>query len=143
MSNVKRVSPQEAFELTKQGWSYVDVRTEPEFAEGRPTGALNVPISHVGGGGMTPNADFLAVMEKAFAKDAKSSWGARLAGARSARRRPSIAAGFTNVIDQRAGWDGAQGQFGQAGEPGWSRVGLPVEKGEAPGRCYADVKAKA
>ncbi len=142
MSNVKRVSAQEAFELTKQGWSYVDVRSESEFAEGRPAGSLNIPIAHLGGGGMTPNPDFLPVMEKTFAKDAKIVVGCK-AGGRSLRAAQAlVGAGFTNVIDQRAGWDGAQGQFGQAGEPGWSRVGLPAEKGAAPGRDYAEIKAK-
>ena len=33
-----------------------------------------------------------------------------------------VAAGFTNVIDQRAGWDGARDSFGQVTEPGWSRA---------------------
>ena len=142
MSNVKRVSPQEAFELTKQGWSYIDVRSEPEFAEGRPASSFNVPIAHMGGGGMTPNADFLAVMEKAFGKDAKIVVGCK-AGGRSLRAAQAlVGAGFANVIDQRAGWDGARDAFGQMGEPGWSRAGLPTEPGAAEGRAYADVKAK-
>jgi len=142
MSDIKRVSPQEAFDLVKDGWSYVDVRSEPEFAAGHPAGSFNVPIAHMGGGGMTPNPDFLAVMEKAFGKEAKIVVGCK-AGGRSLRAAQAlVGAGFTNVIDQRAGWDGAPGAFGQTAEPGWSRVGLPVATGAAAGRDYADVKAK-
>jgi rhodanese-related sulfurtransferase len=142
MTDIKRVSPQEALELTKDGWTYVDVRTEQEFADGHPASAFNVPIAHMGGGSMTPNPDFLALMEKAFGKDARIVVGCK-AGGRSLRAAQAlVGAGFSNVIDQRAGWDGARDAFGQMGEPGWSRVGLPTEAGAPAGRAYADVKAK-
>jgi hypothetical protein len=36
-----------------------------------------------------------------------------------------VAAGFANVVDQRAGWDGARGDFGELLEPGWKRLALP------------------
>jgi rhodanese-related sulfurtransferase len=81
-------------------------------------------------------------MEKAFGKDAKIVVGCKAGGRSFKAAQTLLAAGFTNVIDQRAGWDGAPGSFGQAGEPGWSRVGLPTEKGAATGRSYADIKAK-
>jgi hypothetical protein len=38
-----------------------------------------------------------------------------------------VLAGFTRVLDQRAGWDGKRGPFGEISEPGWSRAGLPTE----------------
>ena len=38
-----------------------------------------------------------------------------------------VAAGFTNVLEQRAGWDGARGSFGEVIEEGWKRAGLPSE----------------
>ena len=142
MTDIKRVSPQEALELTKTGWTYVDVRSEQEFAEGHPSGAFNVPIAHMAGGSMTPNPDFLSVMEKAFGKEAKIVVGCR-SGGRSLRAAQALAgAGFASVIDQRAGWDGARDPFGQVSEPGWSRAGLPTETAAAPGRAYADIKAK-
>jgi rhodanese-related sulfurtransferase len=142
MTDIKRISPQEALELTKDGWLYVDVRTEQEFDEGHPAGSVNVPISHMSGGSMTPNPDFVSVMAKAFGKDAKIVVGCK-AGGRSARAAQALAsAGFVNLADQRAGWDGTRDAFGQMGEPGWSRVGLPVEKGATPGHTYADVKKK-
>jgi rhodanese-related sulfurtransferase len=142
MSDIKRVSPQEALELQKDGWTYVDVRTEPEFEAGHPSGAFNVPLSHAGAGGMTPNPDFLAVMTKAFGKDAKIVVGCK-SGNRSLRAAQALTgAGFTSIIDQRAGWDGVRNPFGQLSEPGWSPAGLPSEKGATAGRTYAEVKAK-
>jgi rhodanese-related sulfurtransferase len=141
MTDIKRVSPQEALELTKTGWVYVDVRTEQEFADGHPAEAFNVPVANMAGGSMAPNPDFVSVMERAFGKDAKIVVGCK-AGGRSLRAAQAlVGAGFANVIDQRAGWDGARDPFGQL-EPGWSRVGLPVETGATAGRAYADVKAK-
>jgi rhodanese-related sulfurtransferase len=142
MTDIKRVSPAEALELTKTGWTYVDVRTEPEFTEGHPAGSFNVPIAHAAGGSMTPNPDFVSVMETAFGKDAKIVVGCK-AGGRSLRAAQAlVGAGFTNVIDQRAGWDGARDAFGQVSEPGWSRAGLPAEAGPTAGHAYSDVKAK-
>jgi rhodanese-related sulfurtransferase len=143
MSDIKRVSPKEALDLQKDGWTYVDVRTEGEFTAGHPSGAFNVPISHAGAGGMTPNPDFVAVVERAFGKDAKIVVGCK-AGGRSLRAAQAlVGAGFTNVIDQRAGWDGARNPFGQLTEPGWSPAGLPSETGATAGHAYDDVKAKS
>jgi rhodanese-related sulfurtransferase len=143
MTDIKRVSPQEALDLTQQGWTYVDVRSEPEFEAGRPAGSFNVPVSHMAAGGMTPNADFVAVMERAFGKDAKIVVGCKAGGRSMRAAQMLVAAGFTNVIDQRAGWDGARDAFGRMGEAGWSPAGLPSEKGASVDHDYAGIKAKA
>ena len=39
MANIKRVSPAEAKTLMDEGYVYLDVRSEPEFAAGHPAGA--------------------------------------------------------------------------------------------------------
>ena len=49
----------------------IDVRTVEEFQEGHVPGSYNVPIAFKGMLGMTPNPDFLATMERHFAKDAQ------------------------------------------------------------------------
>jgi rhodanese-related sulfurtransferase len=142
MADIKRISPQEANEKLAEGWTYVDVRTTEEFAEGHPAGAVNVPIMHSSGGGMAPNTDFVRVMSAAFARDAKIVCGCK-AGGRSLRAAQVLAGeGFTNVLDQRAGWDGARNPFGQVVEPGWLRAGLPTEQGQPPGRSWEDMKKK-
>jgi rhodanese-related sulfurtransferase len=143
MSDIKRISPQEAHDKLGEGWTYVDVRTVEEFEAGHPAGALNVPIAHAGAGGMQPNGDFVRAMNAAFSKDARIVGGCK-AGGRSLRAAQVLATeGFTNVVDQRAGWDGARDPFGQLAEPGWLRAGLPVEQGQPAGRSWDDLLKKA
>jgi rhodanese-related sulfurtransferase len=143
MADLTRISPQEALAKMNEGYVYVDVRSEPEFVEGHPVGAVNVPIMHIGAGGMTPNPDFLRMMTASFSKDAKIVVGCK-AGGRSRRAAQALTAeGYTSILDQRAGWDGARDSFGQVTEPGWSRAGLPSETGAPAGRAYADLQNKA
>ncbi len=120
MSDVVRISPSEAHaKVTDEGFTYVDVRTPEEFFEGRPAGSVNVPLDD----------GFVTAMEAKFAKDARIVVGCK-AGGRSLRAaRALVGAGFTNILDQRAGFDGVRGPFGELAEPGWSRVGLPQEEG--------------
>jgi rhodanese-related sulfurtransferase len=143
MIDVARISPAEAHTKMKdESYTYIDVRTEEEFEAGHPEGAFNVPLMNAGAGGMEPNPDFLTVMEKAFAKDAPLIVGCKVGG-RSARAASALSgAGFTRVLDQRAGWDGSKGPFGELAEPGWSRVSLPTETGHPEGRSYAALRGK-
>ncbi len=68
----RRISPEEAKQLIdEQGYAYVDVRSVQEFEAGHPEGACNVPLLEMGAMGMTPNPEFLSVMEKLFPKDSK------------------------------------------------------------------------
>ena len=46
---VKRVTPPEASTLLGEGWVYLDVRSIPEFDDGHPPGAANVPLLHFQG----------------------------------------------------------------------------------------------
>ena len=133
---VKRVSPQEAKDLIdREGYVYVDVRSIPEWDEGHPTGSFNVPLNHLGPSGMAPNPDFLAVMEKSFAKDAKLVVGCK-GGGRSLRAAGLLEqAGWQTVVDQRAGFDGG-------GEPGWRPAGLPVSRDSDPEHAYSGLKDK-
>ena len=141
MSDPSRIGPAEAHEKMKsESFTYVDVRTEAEFEAGHPEGAFNVPISHAGPAGLEPNADFLAVMEKTFAKDAALIVGCK-AGGRSAKAQQVLgAAGFTRVLDQEGGWDGKKGTFGEQVTPGWARASLPTETGQPAARAYGVLK---
>lgn len=143
MSSPTRISPQEAHEKLAEGWTYVDVRTAEEFEAGHPAGAVNVPIMHAGAGGMVHNADFVRVMSAAFPKDAKIICGCKAGGRSLKAAQALLAEGFTNVVDQRAGWDGARDPFGQIREPGWSRAGLPTDQGQPAGRSWDEMKKKA
>ena len=143
MTEPTRISPQDASAKLAEGWTYVDVRTAEEFEDGHPAGAVNVPLLHAGPGGMTPNPDFQRVMRAAFPRDSKIIVGCK-SGGRSLRAAHALLGDeFVNVLDQRAGWDGARDAFGQVAEPGWSRAGLPVEQGQPSGRSWQDVRNKA
>ena len=143
MSAIPRLSPAEAQEKLSAGYTYVDVRTEEEFAAGHPAGAYNVPFLVSASGSMAPNPDFLAVMKAVFPKDQKLVLGCR-SGGRSLRAAEALVAeGYSAVVDQRAGWDGARDAFGAVTEPGWSRVGLPTEPGDGGERGYGSLSRKA
>src|SRR5258708_4843729 len=60
---VKRVLPAEAAGLLKEGWTYLDVRSVPEFEQGHPAGAVNVPLLDAQAGRMVPDPDFQRVLE--------------------------------------------------------------------------------
>lgn len=123
-----RVSPQEAKALVDQGYAYVDVRTPEEFAAGHPDGAYNVPIGD----------QFLPAMERLFASDKTTRVvvGCQ-AGGRSLRAATALEqAGWTTVVDQRAGWGGS------GGEAGWSAAGLPSSTAAQPGRSWNEIASK-
>jgi rhodanese-related sulfurtransferase len=138
----KRVSPPEAAELLGQGWHYLDVRSIPEFDEGHPTGASNIPLLHMQGGRMAPNPDFQRVVEANYPKDSKLVVGCK-SGGRSAQAAALLeAAGFTSVVDMRGGMSGERDPLGRTSVPGWSAAGLPVEKTATPGQSYAELSKK-
>jgi len=138
--SVKRVTPPEAAKLIAEGWTYVDVRSIPEFVDGHPAGAYNVPILHLQPGrGMSPNHDFERVMAKHFPKEAQLVVGCR-AGPRSYRAAEMLmAAGYTSVVDMRGGWDGERDAAGRVALAGWRDTGLPSEKAAQAGRSYEDL----
>lgn len=138
-----RISPAEAHARMKdESFTYVDVRTEEEFAAGHPEGAFNVPFMNAGAAGLEPNPDFVSLMETSFAKDAPLIVGCKMGGRSARAARALVDAGFTRVLDQRAGWDGTRGPFGELLEPGWSRANLPTETGQPEPRAHANLRAK-
>ena len=138
--DIKRVSPDEAQRLVgEDGYVYLDVRSVPEFEAGHPVGAYNIPLLHMGAGGMEPNADFVDVVKANFAPTDKIVVGCK-AGGRSLRAaQVLLSAGYTNIIDQRAGFEGARDNFGQLKEEGWRPAGLPVAIEAEAGRDYASL----
>ncbi len=65
------------------------------------------------------------------------------AGGRSKRAAEQLAqAGFSELTEMSAGWDGSRDAFGRV-VPGWSKQGLPVEPGKPSGQAYADVKQRS
>lgn len=102
--------------MRDEGFVYVDVRTAAELVAGFPEGARHVPLDDA----------FVATMQATFARDQKLVVGCA-AGVRSLRAVAQLVdAGFTHVVDQRAGFLGVKDAFGRTLEPGWSACGLPV-----------------
>ena len=90
---------------TNDSYTYVDVRSAPEYEKGHPAGAYNVPLLQfdVASGQMQPNPDFLSVMQANYARDAKLLVGCQVGG-RSAQAAQILAsAGYTDVSNVRVG----------------------------------------
>jgi rhodanese-related sulfurtransferase len=137
-----RVTPTEAAQLMAEGWTYLDVRSIPEFEEGHPAGATNVPLLHAQSGRMVPNPDFQQVVEANFPRDAKLVVGCK-SGGRSAQAVGLLTTlGYQNLADVRGGFGGERDALGRATVAGWAASGLPVGTGSEPGHAYAELQAK-
>ena len=135
------LTPREAHALMNdEGYSYIDVRTEQEFSQGHPVGAVNVPAFLAGPGGMMPNPMFLQVMQRVFNTQDKLVLGCA-AGGRSGRACQMLAGtGFTELVNVAGGFAGARDSYGQVVTAGWEAEELPVA---TDGASYADMQARA
>jgi len=143
--SINRISPEETKELLDgdEGQVYIDVRTVDEYEAAHIPGTKNIPVMERGPGGMTPNPNFVGVVEANFAKDAKIITGC-LRGGRSMRAAQMlIASGFTDVTDMRGGFDGEMAPGGAIAYDGWSRRGLPVSSESEPKNRYEELAKKA
>jgi rhodanese-related sulfurtransferase len=134
-----RIPPMEAAALLEKGYTYVDVRSIPEYQQGHPKGAKNVPFMHFEHGRMALNPEFLQVMERLFPKDSKIIVGCKT-GNRSLQAAMLLErSGYTGVIDMRGGFEAEMNQSTGEMVPGWSRSGLPVET-MTPGGSYEELR---
>lgn len=143
--NGSHIMPEEAARLIKEeGYAYVDVRSIPEFEEGHPDPAVNIPIMHADPrtGQMTPNPDFLSVMAACYPKDTRLVMGCR-SGQRSARAMELLLqSGYATVVNMRCGFGGERNAMGQVVQPGWLDRGLPTSSDNGDGVSYASLAAK-
>ena len=139
---VERIGPEEAKRrMENEGYVYVDVRSVAEFEQGHPEGAYNVPLLLMTSNGLTPNSEFVGVMERAFGRDVKLVLGCKTGG-RSLRAAEMLSAtGFGTVVDQRAGWAGGRDPFGRLREQGWSGAQLPASRTALAGRSYRELES--
>jgi rhodanese-related sulfurtransferase len=82
---IKEVTPQQAHDILTNDPSavYIDVRTEGEFANGHPQGAVNIPVAFSDPErGMIVNSDFIRVVEANFQREKRIILGCQ-AGPRS------------------------------------------------------------
>jgi rhodanese-related sulfurtransferase len=131
------VPPPQAKELLDQGdgWIYVDVRTEAEFAAGHPAGAYNLPLALGTPPNMVVNPEFLAVLKASFKKTSKLLFGCASGGRSSRACELAANAGFLALANMSGGFMGARTPLGVV-EKGWAACGLPVEKECARDHSY-------
>ena len=70
--SVKQIDVRQAHELQRtDNYTYVDVRSVPEYDKGHPSGAHNVPLLNFDAsiGRMIPNVDFLRVIQANYSAD--------------------------------------------------------------------------
>jgi rhodanese-related sulfurtransferase len=141
---MRRVSPREAHALLEhEGYVYLDVRAVPEFEQGHPVGAYNVPWLVAAADGMTPNPHFLAQVAAVLAEDRAIVVGCA-SGVRSLAAANCLALrGYTQVVEQRAGMAGRPDPFGRMTERGWAAEGLPVSAYADPGRSHREIGQRA
>ncbi|MGZ3510735.1 MAG: rhodanese-like domain-containing protein [Candidatus Binataceae bacterium] len=142
---INQVEPPQAHEILKSNPEaiYLDVRTEPEFAQGHPEGAINVPVVFIKGPGqMELNGEFVDVVAKTLAPGKKLVVGC-LAGGRSQRACELLeAAGYSDLTNVRGGFGGARDTAGQVVVTGWRDAGLPVSS-EVGDNSYQALRRKA
>lgn len=143
---MKEVTPQEAYDLMQadEDYIYLDVRSIPEFDAGHPVKAINIPLLHFTPGvGMSPNPDFVAVVEANIPKDAKLLIGCKTGG-RSAQACSIMSQmGYSNTANVKGGYAGTLDQTGRIVEPGWSMLNLPVSTDLDEESSYQSLAANA
>jgi len=126
---ITQVEPPQAYEILQNNSDalYLDVRTEDEFANGHPEGAVNIPVVFIKGPGQFEvNAEFLLLAEKLFAKNRKLVVGC-MAGGRSQRACEMLEQiGYSDLTNVRGGFGGQRSAGGQLLVKGWRDAGLPV-----------------
>lgn len=137
---MKNITVREAHQKQSEGYTYVDVRSVPEFQAGHAREAVNVPLLHKDArtGQMTPNPDFLAVMRANFPANARLLVGCQMGGRSAQAAQVLAASGYTDISNVVGGYGGNPNTAAE----GWVTAGLPVETA-AEGRSYDDLRARA
>jgi rhodanese-related sulfurtransferase len=108
---------------------FVDVRTEQEYDQGHPAGAMNVPwaLPDASTGQMAPNPDFVATMRK-VAPAGATIYASCQSGVRSLNACKALeGAGYTKLVNVSTGFGGKRDPSGRVVAAGWRDAGLPVE----------------
>jgi rhodanese-related sulfurtransferase len=126
---IKQVEPPQAYEILRGNPDaiYLDVRTEEEFVQSHPAGAINIPVVFLKPGTAPQlNDSFLAVAQKVLPQNTKLVVGC-MAGGRSQRACEILEqAGYSDLTNVRGGFGGARDASGAIVVVGWRDAGLPV-----------------
>jgi rhodanese-related sulfurtransferase len=142
---IKEITPQQAHDLLAANPDavYIDVRTEREFANGHPQGAVNIPVAFPDPArGMMVNPDFAKVVEANFPREKKIIVGCQAGPRSNAAAGLLQQAGFQDVSNMLGGFGGMRDQMGAVISPGWTASGLPVSDDNGEGVSYESLKLK-
>ena len=142
---IKEITPQQAHDMLAANADavYIDVRTEQEFANGHPQGAVNIPVAFPDPArGMMVNSDFVKVVETNFPKEKKIVVGCQAGPRSNAAAGMLQQAGFQDVSNMLGGFGGMRDQMGNVSAPGWAASGLPVSNDNGEGVSYQSLSAK-
>jgi rhodanese-related sulfurtransferase len=143
---IEEITPQQAYEsLTANPDAvYIDVRTEREFANGHPQGAVNIPVALPDPArGMVMNSDFVKVVEVNFPREKKIIVGCQAGPRSNAAAGLLQKAGYQDIANVIGGFGGMRDQIGNVIAPGWAASGLPVSQESGDGVSYQSLAAKA
>lgn len=129
----------------RDGYTYVDVRSVPEYENGHPKDAHNVPLLHQDPATrrMVPNPDFLAVMQANYPPGTKLLIGCQMGGRSNQAGQILASVGYEDVVNVAGGYGGARDpRTGQQLAEGWADAGLPVGQEAPSGGRYDDLKRK-
>ena len=116
---------------------YIDVRSVPEFNQGHPQGAHNIPLMNfdVVKQEMSRNKDFERVVRATFKPDQRIILGCK-SGGRSVRAGSILdALGYANLCNMVGGFAGGEDENGEP-VPGWADRNLPVGRMALSRRSY-------
>ena len=142
---VKEITPNQAHDLLAANSDavYIDVRTEGEFANGHPQGAVNIPVAFPDPArGMTVNTDFVKVVEANFPREKKIIVGCQAGPRSTAAANMLQQAGYQDVSNLLGGFGGMRDATGNVSAPGWASSGLPVSNDNGEGVSYKSLSAK-
>jgi rhodanese-related sulfurtransferase len=142
---VKEITPQQAHDLLVANADavYIDVRTEREFANGHPQGAVNIPVAFSDPArGMVVNENFVRIVEANFPREKNIIVGCQAGPRSNAAAGLLQQAGFQDVSNMLGGFGGMRDQMGNVSAPGWAASGLPVSQDNGEGISYQSMSAK-
>ena len=142
---IREITPPQAHEVLSADASvvYIDVRTEREFANGHPQGAINIPVAFPDPArGMMVNPDFVKVVEANFTHDKKIIVGCQAGSRSNAAAGLLQQAGFQDISNMLGGFGGMRGPSGNVIAPGWVASDLPVSQVNGEDVSYASLAGK-
>ena len=141
--SIQQINPEEAKQILDEDLEalYVDVRSIPEFIQGHPIRAINIPIMHKVSFGMAPNSEFEKVATHVLPKNKKLVVGCMVGGRSQKACEILERHGYTLLFNVYGGFGG--GYNPETGEPqlGWKDLGLPVSTENGEGVSFESLKA--